>query len=129
MRVPETKRVNKTLRYALHIWVAIKVEKPRCYLNHNLRTAFKRAMLVIGFEFLWASRKKPPRNLSYSSFVLYKMRLKPKRPDAKAQSRKENYSLFATRETPSFIRKAPKLMRSPGLLSQSPLSLRLCAFA
>jgi hypothetical protein len=37
--------------------------------SKSLQSAFRKAMLVVGFAFLWASRKKPARNLSYSSFV------------------------------------------------------------
>jgi hypothetical protein len=33
------------------------------------QSAFKKAILVVPLTFWWASRKKPSRNLSYSSFV------------------------------------------------------------
>jgi len=35
--------------------------------SKSRQSAFRKAMLVVGFEFLWASRKKPL--ISYSSFV------------------------------------------------------------
>jgi len=37
--------------------------------SKSRQSAFKKAMLVVGFAFLWARRKKPLKNLSYSTFV------------------------------------------------------------
>jgi len=37
--------------------------------SKSLQSAFRKAILVVSFDFLWASRKKPSRNLSCSSFV------------------------------------------------------------
>jgi hypothetical protein len=37
--------------------------------SKSLQSAFRKAIVVVSFDFSWASRKKPSRNPSYSSFV------------------------------------------------------------
>ena len=105
------------LWYALHMWLRSKLKNQDVTLTTTYE--IKSVSNQSGTCYYKSPFHQPPWVVMGGVFTLSFL------PSGFASS--SYASLFSlTREIPSFIRKAPKLMRSPSFLSQSPLSLRLC---